>query len=199
MADITNEQYNQNLLDSINKFINSPVGESFGDAQGRWTKTPIKINNVYTLLDKLKALGFGMAKVTGETKETTGSYQPGQISIELGKDATFKDLNGTALHEQIHDLLNSSDQGSALNGLYFDLINKYYKSKRAGSFNDEMPAYMGAFKPGEIKDVSMDQRNSYIKDLLNSKISDTVKTKYRRMIDEAGLPINPGEYYSKDK
>ena len=141
----------------IGELIEQSAGIRQPQAQGRFTRTPIYIDK-----DNL-----------GLNDETTGQYfnRPNpKIVVRPTGSSSFGEDSRVIGHEQIHALLdkNGNPKPPAPDT---PLLNKVLQSfrtgDRAGMEDREIPAYMGAYEPGQLDNVSekdsQDWMNEYMK------------------------------------
>jgi len=160
------------------------------DAYSRFTRAPIKLSNydriIQAIHDKLDWLG---AKPTTRPTPTpdnpsSGEYDPSkhQIFVNLhGQHPTYSDMQTTLHHEDIHaalaqylgankaptpNIIDTSSFGNMLKSLWsmpsVNAVDAFYRGHRAGDPALEVPAYMGAYKPGELPGMTPKDREMYL-------------------------------------
>ncbi len=130
---------------------------SYGDT--RFTKTPVLFSNT----------SDSPSEVTGGT---TMGLDP-MIKVDTPKTgASYKDLNNTIHHEDIHAMMEKFGLGDIpFQTLWKSdpeftktLLRLWGKSRRAGDVSSELPAYMGAFNP-KLINAPTDTKNEYLQNL----------------------------------
>lgn len=160
LLDILGSLFHNQSLDDY-KYNNQPTPT----AQARFTQTPIGMGS--------QANGpSDMGQSVPHQDPVTGQYNSGgQITTYSAPNATYNDLQTVLAHEQIHALLNSmqSDKGPTYNVPGGDTaIDAFRSSHRSGSPSIELPAYLGVYKPGQIKGVSAQDANTYMQQMIQS-------------------------------
>lgn len=129
------------------------IGQSAGlrqpQAMGRFTKTPIYIDK-----DNM-----------GINDESTGYYYnkpSAKIILRPTASSSFGENERVLAHEQIHALLDK--YGNPVpNTPNTPLIrNLFNESDRAGNPDREIPAYMGAYKEGQVDFVTPQDRQDFV-------------------------------------
>lgn len=171
-------------------------------AWSRHTHTPI---NITTLADFIK--GMPQEEVAAEQgyrtrngKDTHGVFYPetNQIDVIVPPGATPLQLKRTIAHEAIHSALQGLDRNT-LDNFYSgrptpktilgapaqDPFFSFIQSGRGGDMLQEVPAYLGAFEPGYMKDLTLEDAGAWMKQMLKylpkdrapivKKISDSYK------------------------
>jgi hypothetical protein len=163
-------------------------GGATGYAYSRFTKAPIHVRNVSQWVPK------------EGSRETVGAYYPRDRRITIGlknEQPTWKDLASVINHETIHDALYQGGQGgkepqhrplnfkemltNILHAPELQSWQTWNRSSRAGTFNNEIPAYMGAYMPGELKGTSPEDRQRWLDSYLPTLPND-LQTLLRRII-----------------
>lgn len=179
--------------DAIQNIVNAT-------AQSRFTKTPINISNPNKVIDLInKNLGFKTDAQSSDFNEVgpRSSYSPetNQISIGLGPNPTYNDFANDLSHENIHAVLKRQpyqlsfqpkDYIKNLARNFFSPLEEralsgFAQGNRAGNANLELPAYMGAFKPGELKGINDDDRMMFLRSFLPT-LNDTQRNLLVRII-----------------
>ncbi len=131
-------------------------------AGSRFTRTPIHI---------MSTPGRGRSEIDGQT---VGQYSkdPSNMSIYLGDNPTWRDMQNAIHHEDVHATLAPIDSnygsttmnsdlmyahppsGSTYPTGPFDLLGDFHGSGRRGDPLREIPAYMSAYKENQMEWVS---------------------------------------------
>lgn len=136
-------------LPGMGELIGQSVGLRQPQAMGRFTKTPIYIDK-----DNM-----------GINDEVTGGYysRPNpKIVVRPTASSSFGEEGRVLAHEQIHALLDK--YGNPVpNTPNTPLIrNLFNESDRAGNPDREIPAYMGAYKEGQVDFVTPQDRQDFV-------------------------------------
>ncbi len=157
-------------------------------ADSRFTRTPISIEN------------YDQNKPTN----VTGAYDPGDavISVNASGQPTYADLMNTISHEDIHSLLDDDhrhqvgvvpqagarDPSSVVNYLGSMFAppaeaagRGFQEGKRSGVMGDELPAYVGAYKTGQLAGFTPEQRAQWMRMYTPSLDAARQRTMFRIM------------------
>ncbi len=189
----------QELLDQAVRNITNTT------AQSRFTRTPIRINNtdqtVASLLNSLKEFNPTINQTPSEGA-STGTYTPSNQNIDVslyGNNPSYKDFAGTLHHEDIHALLdksgNTAPKVDITNAPILDQLKElfYYrtpeqatqafnKGNRSGDIKEELPAYVGAYKPNELPGMDEAARQRYL-NLLRNNLPENGRQSLTRIIN----------------
>lgn len=152
-------------------------------AEGRFTHTPMTINNAYAKAIK-GGDSLGYPSNTNPEDFNSGLMTPGaqpKINIELGPGGTHEDTSQLSNHEQIHALLSPQSQQPPVP---FDAIKPYMKwfsSDRAGHPGFEIPAYMGSYMKGQIQGIEPSDAKNF-QDKLLAKLPPDKAATFKRII-----------------
>lgn len=154
-------------------------GLGLASAQSRFTKTPIT---------------FDM-RLRSRTGPVPGRYypNPSDIVIYPTKDASYQDINSVIHHEDTHALLDKSGAQGSRGSLDRDLMRipgaisplgmeqflpeNFGMSGQPGFFSSEWPAYMTAYKEGEMPDITPEMAASWL-----FRYADRLPTDAKRML-----------------
>lgn len=129
------------------------------DGQGptvysRFTRQPAKIYN-----------NFAQPRAIDPAFESTGEtiqYRDGTSDekVRLSGDPSWASLQNTLHHEDVHALMNTFE-GPALPDSP-KVMQAWSKAKPLGAVNAELPAYMVAFKEGQIPGITKADRDQWL-------------------------------------
>lgn len=151
------------------------------DAYARFSRAPINFKDFGMLM---RSIGGG-AQFQGATNPS-GEYLPGdkRISVTVPPGSSFDDVQNIIRHEDTHATLDKVGRVDSIipqnllatppttridkffMGLMgpsnSGLVDSWLNSRRGGEFNAELPAYMTAYRPGELPGVTAPQSESWV-------------------------------------
>lgn len=189
-------------FDDIIQAYGNPQG-SIPAAQARFSRAPISFLNALAKnfdprVPSIPTL-IGRTLVPPSPPPPSGGYNPRSRSITLTVTpiSTYEQMQHIANHEDVHAVLDSIGRRRAplppsANSLPPDDLEKRYNfapldietrwdmSHRAGQFNAEIPAYLTAYRPGEIYGVNPDMAKQWV-DSYSKTLPDDARSKIVRL------------------
>ncbi len=160
-------------------------GVFYGPAESRFTQTPISIGPPPDTINRESVTGVYNRPWTGTGPQqpTIQIYQPAQAAGQPAQPASWEDINRAIHHEDIHAAI-----GGNRGTLYPPLVNPgtgdrssvmaaWEQSNRIGDPLRELPAYMGAYKPGDLQGVTPEMASAWI-----SKYADQLKPEMKEKL-----------------
>ncbi len=173
------------------------IRDTEATAVGRFTRTPVRLRNLY------KAAKIGPDPYP---EPVSGAYTwdkrkgTKDITLDLHNTPRYQDVNSASLHEQIHSLLSPSGETPPqpdddprqlwnVSPSIWDAEQSFKLGKRGGYMYDELPAYMGAYHPGQLNGVTPDLRRYYL-DQFREKLDPSKHNLFDKMVrtNDYGLP-----------
>jgi len=157
--------------DASNPYDRAAMRVTHMQARSRFTHAPIDATNEEHLDDEIRKdmARFGIKipprKILGTANE--GFEGDGEISIDLHGKPSYKDLAHIIHHEDVHALLDPLPDLRPLGGAIDQKARAAWtRSDRGGHITMELPAYMIAWRPGDLKGFSTEDRNAWLKKFL---------------------------------
>ena len=158
--------------------------ESIPAAQARFSRAPISFVDFATLARNLGPF-------------TVGGYDRSSKAIQIAPSASFGLTQGVVRHEDVHALLDSIDRGRtglppSLHSIPptvldrvsgsapIDLDQVGSRSYGGGHFNSEIPAYMTAYSPGQLKGITPDMAQRWV-NAYSQTLPDDARSKILRL------------------
>lgn len=187
-ASVPQGQYSSVYDDAVKAIQTGDPSVAFNDPTtvfSRFTKTPMTIlgHNPYTR--KMSA------------NKSVGLYHPDRKNAEVilpPQNPTWADLQGTIHHEDTHAALDQAGKSMAdfADNLFTQrtdpsaigmgphpitfMLDAFDDSRRMGNAYSELPAYMTAYKPGEIQGITPEMAADWLQRYISSLPSNAGKT-----------------------
>lgn len=168
--EVVGETSPSNFMD---QWMDSPEEVRMGDAYNRWTKGPVAIS-------KQKTNTPDFREVTGLlSKRALG---PQRMSATATGNPNWKEMQHTLAHEAIHKVVGDNRGMIPIGDAVLPEPSQFEEmagypphtqekdiwdmSQRQGDPDREIPAYMSAYKPGELLGVKPEDAEEYVSRLI---------------------------------
>ncbi len=153
---------------------------------GYWAESRFTHNDIFSNPKEINRGASYPGDVTGQTVLSSATNTQPVIGINPSSKSNLSDINSAIAHEDIHSLLGKliGQWTTPETSNNKDMEFLFNRSQRAGNTQKELPAYMGAFRQGEIPYVHSEDADKWNEQFLAGLPPEAART-LRRIISSA--------------